>query len=1241
MAEATKNIRGEAPEEKKYEDISQEFPQHEISWSRYTPKDNEEAATIKEARDYMIQESFRRGGKVNELPSNVVEKLPASMGPKAIREMMVAQYREAIDKGLVPKEQVGNAEKIIDRFEAIDGKPTRAQKAELDAKIYLRNQIEKTGTLPKSLPEAYRKNLPEGLSIENLRQKMARELLELSGGRLNRKQLEFMEKLAPEQLRKLGREKAAKRPREAKEKVGIFKKLGKKWRKKAEALPAEERASAEVEQTAREEKADEAVEEIELTAEEVVEVTGLTEDTVVEVMPGFERSPEAAERAEEIIEGQEGEKRSLFERVREKLTWKNVKTGVAVGGIFAANVVARKLGVQLVAEVGKASMERRKVVKESGDIQELLKGLGEKAKELKAFDDRRKALLANEFKALENRRNGLLGKDIYAKPEKLGPLGKVLAENLNSELKDVMDEPEAVKEIRREYEKYWQKYQAGTLKPDEFKELKERITAQIPDPESLPEEQRQAAIDLKNRYDDGLEQMEETVLGQTVLDSRKEELYETKLGQDFEMKLAEVQNQFEERKNGLMENILESSRIPEEKKKELLAMMEAVSERLKFNGDKYIKELGAEVADITGSYLRGKYDKMRLFKEASNTILVGAGLRMFRGMTYAGITIAERWSKMGKKYEQEHQEDEAALKKGWAKLGYKIKGTLYDSVVETYQEIVNPESTADLAALKAEMGEEEWKKSGWKKRLTTRLRAVGNIAVFAGMGGGMLHEYLTRPEGLIGMESAMDAAINQVAEKGMFGAIMDNYVKNFNHMTFGTFNREEAAASLAGKNDLTETFPQGITRAQAEAMGMTPEQMKGIPFLSVDNAVASAGSDWANPTPVQAELGSQAGVETVLTRGNVSRELLAREAAGTPIPDVAPPEDTTTEGALAKLNEEELKNRWELGKVKKGEGFIHAIRRQFRNDEELAKKFGFDPTKDNLQRWSSRKAYFMCRDQGYLGRGVRFNKDNPISMVIGNDGKVYEVGGRDKDLYDVGKSTGPGKWYARQEKTIDLDGKETRVAEQTKVDGVSYIDDRVPKNELVPGEKVMAESRLPGGGVLEAELNDEGDLVNQRWYHDYSKTSWTDELGDSHHLISGGVEKPVEVVDIPGTHDIDKGTYKGYDPKSGDVLEYGYGSEGMDVTTKQLVRIWEGPQEYIDAENQVKIYQVDVSSERGAGQVDLKDAETAPQKMPDGRDILVGKDYANRDKAFVEDPATKRFRLLSKEEKKEIPGLPT
>lgn len=90
--------------------------------------------------------------------------------------------------------------------------------------------------------------------------------------------------------------------------------------------------------------------------------------------------------------------------------------------------------------------------------------------------------------------------------------------------------------------------------------------------------------------------------------------------------------------------------------------------------------------------------------------------------------------------------------------------------------------------------------------------------------------------------------------------------------------------------------------------------------------------------------------------------------------------------------------------VKKGEGVINVIQKQLEENEELAKKLGFNSDTDNLSEWANKKANNLAFNQGYGEVGVR--GPGKIAYLLDEQGKINRIdlsSGQQITPEDIGK----------------------------------------------------------------------------------------------------------------------------------------------------------------------------------------------------------------------------------------------
>lgn len=200
---------------------------------------------------------------------------------------------------------------------------------------------------------------------------------------------------------------------------------------------------------------------------------------------------------------------------------------------------------------------------------------------------------------------------------------------------------------------------------------------------------------------------------------------------------------------------INSANISPEVKKALRDRLEAIAEKYKEDFAKNKKVRDEEVKRVLDAYVQGKISGMKIAKDALNFALTASAMPMLRGLVYAGASIAERAGKAKREFVKET----ASAENKKSERKFIAKDVLVNSAIETARALTWQ------GAKKGASG---------KTKAVDFIKALGTVARGFGIYG----------LAVSGVESPLQSIgkfFHQLKERGVAGAISDNFIKNAEH----------------------------------------------------------------------------------------------------------------------------------------------------------------------------------------------------------------------------------------------------------------------------------------------------------------------------------------------------------------------------------------------------------------------------------------------------------------------------
>ena len=278
-------------------------------------------------------------------------------------------------------------------------------------------------------------------------------------------------------------------------------------------------------------------------------------------------------------------------------------------------------------------------------------------------------------------------------------------------------------------------------------------------------------------------------------------------------------------------------------------------------------------------------------------------------------------------------------------------------------------------------------------------------------------------------------------------------------------------------------------------------------------------------------------------------------------PDVLPPEPGVEPAVVVPdVLPEPTPEAFNAATVQKGEGIEHAFYRQFRNNDELAKAYGFDPDgEETIQKFSSRTSHVLAQKAGYVSadgtEDIHVRPPGEIAYVISGDEDNFAV-----REYKMDKNEGP-IWQETHTKDKNNEFESPPDGyEYTHDDALSHTEAKVAVDTDIAAEVAapeVAESKfvLEKLGAKEARIgagDNMGNLTVEQTTKILAKEDWKyEQIHGYHAWIKPGAEDGSFDISLDGKPEADITVAVG-DDGSEVITQIG----DLDISSQEVYSDW-------------------------------------------------------------------------------------
>lgn len=240
---------------------------------------------------------------------------------------------------------------------------------------------------------------------------------------------------------------------------------------------------------------------------------------------------------------------------------------------------------------------------------------------------------------------------------------------------------------------------------------------------------------------------------------------------------------------------VESAKISSEAKKALIDRLWAITIEHQEDLKRAKEERDEDVWRVLEIYVQGKISGIKIAKDAMNFAFTATGLSMLRGVVYAATAVTERVVKAEKEYAKQTLDADAKE----SELKFVAKDVLINSAIET---------------ARALSGRGDKKGASVKTKIVDFIKALGTVARGFGI-------YGVAFSGTDLPEQSIDKLINQLKERGVAGAISDNFIQNTQRVWH------------------LYTHPTEIFKGRNDSVAPKPEELHDVPIAPVPEQAAA------------------------------------------------------------------------------------------------------------------------------------------------------------------------------------------------------------------------------------------------------------------------------------------------------------------------------------------------------------------------------------------------------------------